>query len=192
MTRDQALALARIVAKVDGLPLLDTLRAEQRSPTQSSKPLWSVFSRSNGQGSSVRFFVNSDGLRALRTSLLEPIEPLTAVREVGSRVAWRFRGWGRIFETVFRVEELRPDERLVETQETGPLRRCRHVLAALDAAGGTLMRERIAYQASWGVLGELADPMLGLRPALEDAFDARAAIALERFGSLSAATSSAR
>jgi ligand-binding SRPBCC domain-containing protein len=130
-----------------------------------------------------RFFIDPDGLRSLRTPVLEPIEPLAAVRDVGSRLAWRARLCGRTFESTLRVDELSAGERLVETQEKGPLRQLRHVLVAVEAAGGTLMRERLAYQVPWGVIGALADPLIGLTRALEDALEARFGAAAQRFGS---------
>ena len=247
MTENEALALARIVANVDGVPLLDPIRVAQR--LERAHTVWSVFSHHNAPGKNAgfviddrtgvvlskqyvgfgqrggssetrefigetypggesilereqwllaeppvvfRFFVDGDGLRALRTPDLEPVEPLAAIRDVGSRMAWRARLFGRTFESTLRVDELRPGERLVESQEKGPLRRLRHVLVALEAAGGTLVRERLAYRVPWGVVGELVDPMIGLTRALEDAFEARFAAAVQRFGSLNAAPSPVR
>ena len=246
MTQNEALALARIVANVDGVPLLDPIRVEQRQHGRRSQTVWSIFSRHDGPGRNAgfaiddrtgvvlrkeyigfgprggpaetrefigetypagetilereqwlpaerhvafRFFIDPDGLRALRTPVLEPVEPLSAVRDVGSRLAWRARLCGRTFESTLRVDELIASERLVETQEKGPLRRLRHVVVAIEAAGGTLVRERLAYRVPWGVVGELADPLIGLTRALEDALEARFAAAVQRFGSLNAAPS---
>ena len=247
MTQNEALALARIVANVDGVPLLDPIRvAQRRGRARGSHTVWSVFSNYNAPGKNAgfviddrtgvvlskqyvgfgprggssetrefigetypagesilereqwlsaeapvvfRYFVDGDGLRALRTPDLGPVEPLPAVRDVGSLMAWRARLFGRNFESTLRVDELRAGERLVETQEKGPLRRLRHVLVALEAAGGTLVRERLAYQVRWGVVGELLVPLIGVTRALEDAFEARFAAAAARFGSLNAASS---
>jgi ligand-binding SRPBCC domain-containing protein len=248
MTQTEALALARIVANIDGVPLLDPIRVEQtRRRGRGPQTVWSIFSHHNAPGRNAGFviddragivlskqyvgfgprggssdtaefigeiypvgesilereqwlraerpvvfgfFFDPEGLRALRTPVLEPVEPVSAARDVGSRTDWRARFWGRTFETTLRVDELRAGERLVETQEKGPLRRLRHVLVAVEAAGGTLVRERFEYQLPWGVIGELADPAMGLKRALEDAFEARFAAAFQRFGSLHAAPSS--
>jgi ligand-binding SRPBCC domain-containing protein len=248
MTQNDALALARIVANVDDVPLLDPIRVEQRPRLGRSQTVWSIFSHHDGPGRNAgftiddrtgvvlrkeyigfgarggpsetrefigethsagetilereqwlpaerhvvfRFFIDSDGQRALRTTVLEPVEPLSVDRDVGSHLAWRARLCGRTFESTLRVDELRASERLVETQEKGPFRQLRHVVVAVEAAGGTLVRERLAYKVPWGVVGELAAPLIGLNRTLEDALEARFAIAIQRFGPVNAATPSA-
>ena len=44
----------------------------------------------------------------------------------------------------------------IEVQERGPYRSWRHTHSFEDAAGGTMMRDRVEYALPFGALGELA------------------------------------
>src|SRR4051812_31760455 len=58
MTQTEALALARIIANVDGVPLLDPIRVEQRPRSGRSQTVWSVLSHHDGPGRNAGFAID--------------------------------------------------------------------------------------------------------------------------------------
>ncbi|MGD0674371.1 MAG: SRPBCC family protein [Polyangiaceae bacterium] len=54
------------------------------------------------------------------------------------------------------IETFEPETRFVDVQLKGPYRRWRHTHEFIDAAGGTIVRDRVEYEVALGLLGELA------------------------------------
>ena len=70
------------------------------------------------------------------------------------------------------IEAYQPCHRFVDLQLRGPYRLWRHTHSFEDAAGGTLMRDRVEYQLPLGPLGALAHAAL-VRRQLRQIFDHR-------------------
>jgi ligand-binding SRPBCC domain-containing protein len=79
---------------------------------------------------------------------------------LGETVTWRARHFGIPWTMTSRIVELDRPRRFVDAQVTGPFHAFRHVheftrLAGL--AGGTLMVDRVRFEAPFGAVGRVAE-----------------------------------
>ncbi|MGJ9413996.1 SRPBCC family protein [Aeromicrobium sp. CF4.19] len=86
---------------------------------------------------------------------------------LGEEVTWRARHFGIWWTMTAKVTELQPGRRFVDEQVRGPFRRFRHehVFDATD--NGTVMTDRIDFDAPLGPIGDLTERLL-LRRHMHD------------------------
>lgn len=75
-------------------------------------------------------------------------------------VTWRARHFGVWWSMTSRVTELEPGRRFVDEQVRGPFRRFRHEHVFEPTKDGTLMIDRIDFDAPLGPIGDVAEKVL--------------------------------
>ncbi|KQZ08415.1 cyclase [Agromyces sp. Root1464] len=86
----------------------------------------------------------------------------TGLIGAGEEVTWRARHFGVPFRMTSRISEFDPPSSFVDEQVAGPFRSFRHEHEfSDDAAGGTLMVDRVRFAAPFGPLGRAAELVLG-------------------------------
>lgn len=86
----------------------------------------------------------------------------TGLIGAGEEVTWRARHFGVPFRMTSRISEFDPPSSFVDEQVAGPFRTFRHEHEfSDDAAGGTLMVDRVRFAAPFGPLGRAAELVLG-------------------------------
>ena len=76
------------------------------------------------------------------------------------QVTWRARHFGVMWTMTSRITELDRPHRFVDEQARGPFRRFRHEHTFESVEGGTLMRDRVTFEAPFGLLGRLAERLV--------------------------------
>ncbi|WP_426996713.1 SRPBCC family protein [Pseudarthrobacter sp. N5] len=90
----------------------------------------------------------------------------------GQDVTWRARHFGVPLTMTSRVTSLQFPERFVDAQVKGPFKSFRHVHEFEATDAGSIMTDRVAFTAPFGVLGRLAEKLV-LRRYLERLIAAR-------------------
>lgn len=79
---------------------------------------------------------------------------------LGEDVTWRATHFGIPFTMTSRVTELERPRRFVDEQQRGPFRRFHHEHLFEESGGGTVMVDRVSFNAPAGVVGRLAERAL--------------------------------
>lgn len=79
---------------------------------------------------------------------------------LGEEVTWRARHFGVWWSMTSRVTELEPDHCFVDEQVRGPFRRFRHEHVFEPTKDGTLMIDRIDFDAPLGPIGDVVEKAL--------------------------------
>lgn len=91
---------------------------------------------------------------------------------LGEEVTWRARHLGIWWTMTARITELEPGRRFVDEQVRGPFARFRHEHVFEPARDGTVMTDRITFDAPFGPVGDLAERLV-LRRYLRRLIDTR-------------------
>ncbi len=91
----------------------------------------------------------------------------------GAEFDYRIRWFGIPFRWKSRIEGFAPPERFTDIQLIGPYRAWKHLHVFEEAAGGTVMHDRVSYVLPLGMLGD-AVHVLAVKRQLEDIFRYRA------------------
>lgn len=79
---------------------------------------------------------------------------------LGEEVTWRARHFGIPFTMTSKITELDRPRRFVDEQQRGPFRRFHHEHLVEPADGGTLMIDRISFDAPVGPIGDLVERLI--------------------------------
>lgn len=79
---------------------------------------------------------------------------------LGEEVTWRAWHFGVPLRMTSRITEMKPDSRFVDEQTRGPFRRFRHVHEFSEDAAGTIMVDRIEFEAPFGVVGRVVEKLV--------------------------------
>lgn len=79
---------------------------------------------------------------------------------LGEEVTWRARHFGIPFTMTSRVTEFDRPNRFVDEQQRGPFRRFHHEHLFERAEGGTVMIDRLAFDAPVGVIGSVVERLV--------------------------------
>lgn len=128
------------------------------------------------------FFADAHNLERITPATLRfrILTPPPIAMGPGTLIDYRLSLLGVPFRWRTRIDVYRPGERFVDVQLVGPYRRWVHLHTFEDAAGGTLVRDRVEYQLPLGPLGELARALF-VRRQLEAIFDHRREAIARRF-----------
>ncbi|MGH9189667.1 MAG: SRPBCC family protein [Acidimicrobiales bacterium] len=89
------------------------------------------------------------------------IEGVTTGRiDLGQSVTWRATHFGIPFTMTSRVTELERPHRFVDEQVRGPFRSFHHEHLFDDANGGTVMADRVRFDAPLGFIGRTVERLL--------------------------------
>ncbi len=104
------------------------------------------------------FFSDAHNLEAITPGFLRfrVVTPGRIALAPGTLIDYRLSLFGVPFSWRTRIEEYVPGERFVDVQLSGPYRRWRHLHTFEDAAGGTLVGDRVEYELPFGPLGAVA------------------------------------
>ena len=78
----------------------------------------------------------------------------------GEEVTWRAWHFGVPLRMTSRITEMQPYSRFVDEQVRGPFRRFRHVHEFREDAAGTVMVDRVEFEAPFGVVGRTAEKLV--------------------------------
>ena len=98
----------------------------------------------------------------------------------GSLIDYRLSLFGVPFRWRTLIESFEPERRFIDRQLKGPYSLWRHTHEFEDAAGGTLMIDRVEYVVPFGPLGALARALF-VRRMLDGIFDFRASTIAAHF-----------
>ncbi len=90
----------------------------------------------------------------------------------GTLIDYELRLYGVRFKWQTRIEAFEPPSFFIDTQVKGPYKLWHHRHEFEDAPGGTLMRDRLDYDLSFGPLGAIAHALF-VRRSVEQIFDHR-------------------
>ena len=90
----------------------------------------------------------------------QPIE----MRE-GALIDYTIRLWGIPMRWRTRIAEWEPERRFVDEQLSGPYRSWMHTHSFTSVKGGTDIEDEVVYSLPFGVLGQLAAPLVRLQLA---------------------------
>ncbi|MGW9404144.1 SRPBCC family protein [Arthrobacter sp. NPDC055585] len=79
---------------------------------------------------------------------------------LGEEVTWRARHFGLPLRMTSRITEMDIPRCFVDEQVKGPFRRFRHVHEFSEDAAGTVMIDRIEFEAPFGVLGRAVEKLV--------------------------------
>jgi ligand-binding SRPBCC domain-containing protein len=105
----------------------------------------------------------------------------------GFRIEYTIRVMGVPVKWVTQIPIYEPPNRFVDIQEKGPYRSWRHEHTFEDHDGQTLMRDRVQYELSFGILGRATHALVVSRQ-LRDIFDYRRRKIRKMFGAREVAT----
>lgn len=102
------------------------------------------------------FFTNENNLETLTPPMLcfHVVGKNTPVLGEGTLIEYRLKIRGVPMKWRTRIESWRPNDRFVDTQETGPFRHWHHTHEFIPVRGGTLMRDRVLYRLPLGWIGD--------------------------------------
>lgn len=80
---------------------------------------------------------------------------------LGEEVTWRARHFGVPWTMTSRIVELERPTFFIDEQVRGPFARFRHEHRFASKEGGTLMVDDVSFEAPYGPIGRLAEPILG-------------------------------
>ncbi len=105
---------------------------------------------------------NIDAHRAsMARSREEAIAGVTSgLISLGEEVTWRARHFGVPLTMTSRITQMEWPDRFVDEQSKGPFRRFRHVHEFSHDAAGTVMIDRIEFDAPFGPLGVLVEKLV--------------------------------
>lgn len=135
------------------------------------------------RGEVFAFFSKAENLEVLTPRFLrfEILTPLPIPMGAGTVIDYRIRLFGvpRKWRTL--IEAYEPERRFVDVQVRGPYAFWRHVHEFDDSPGGTRIRDEVAYELPFGILGLLAHAAF-VRETLRRIFDYRREKIAEIFG----------
>jgi len=98
--------------------------------------------------------------------------PLPIAMRPGAEIDYRLSLFGIPFRWRTVIEAFEPESHFVDIQASGPYAVWRHHHEFVEAADGTLVRDRVEYELPLGPLGRLAHALL-VRRQLDHIFDYR-------------------
>ena len=78
----------------------------------------------------------------------------------GEDVTWRAWHFGLPLRMTSRITEMEPPSRFVDEQVRGPFRRFRHVHEFSEDSAGSVMVDRIEFEAPFGVVGRAVEKLV--------------------------------
>jgi ligand-binding SRPBCC domain-containing protein len=114
-------------------------------------------------------------LQSMAASGERAVDGVTSGRiGLGEDVTWRATHFRIPFTMTSRVTELDRPHRFVDEQQRGPFRRFRHehLFEVDEPGGGTVMRDRLSFDAPAGVVGRIAERLV-LARYLEELIEQR-------------------
>ena len=84
----------------------------------------------------------------------------TGLISLGEEVTWRAWHFGVPFRMTSRITEMDPPRRFVDEQVQGPFRRFRHVHEFGEDPAGTVMVDRIEFEAPFGAVGRAVEKLV--------------------------------
>lgn len=104
------------------------------------------------------FFADPVNLERITPESLhfEICSPQPIAMDAGATIDYQLSFFGLKFRWRTLIESFDPESGFVDVQTKGPYRTWRHSHAFSDAAGGTLVRDRVEYEVPFGPLGEIA------------------------------------
>jgi ligand-binding SRPBCC domain-containing protein len=111
------------------------------------------------------FFADAGNLERITPASLhfEIRSPQPIAMHAGATIHYQLSLFGLRFRWCTLIESFEPESGFVDVQTKGPYRSWRHTHTFSDAPGGTLVRDRVEYEISWGPLGELANRLFVAR-----------------------------
>jgi ligand-binding SRPBCC domain-containing protein len=79
---------------------------------------------------------------------------------LGETVTWQAKHFGVTWKMTSKITELEEPVRFVDEQVRGPFRRFRHEHCFEEVDGGTLMIDRITFDAPLGPMGDLVEKLV--------------------------------
>ncbi len=120
------------------------------------------------------FFAHARNLQAITPEWLrfEVLTPEPVAMAAGTLIDYRLRLHGVPLRWTSLIEEWEPGRRFVDRQLRGPYRLWHHTHEFLPHADGTIVSDRVRYQAPLGPIGTLAERLF-IRRDLARVFDHR-------------------
>lgn len=97
---------------------------------------------------------------------------MSGLISLGQEVTWRAWHFGVPIRMTSRITEMQAPFYFVDEQAKGPFRRFRHVHEFTEDSGGTVMVDRIEFEAPFGPIGRLAEKLV-LARYLQELIDQR-------------------
>jgi ligand-binding SRPBCC domain-containing protein len=85
---------------------------------------------------------------------------MSGLNSLGQEVTWRAWHFGVPIRMTSRITEMQAPAYFVDEQVKGPFRRFRHVHEFTEDSGGTVMVDRIEFEAPLGPIGRLAEKLV--------------------------------
>lgn len=85
---------------------------------------------------------------------------MSGLISLGQEVTWRAWHFGVPIRMTSRITEMQAPFYFVDEQAKGPFRRFRHVHEFTEDSGGTVMVERIEFEAPFGPIGRLVEKLV--------------------------------
>jgi ligand-binding SRPBCC domain-containing protein len=85
---------------------------------------------------------------------------MSGLISLGQEVTWRAWHFGVPIRMTSRITEMQAPFYFVDEQAKGPFRRFRHVHEFSEDSGGTVMVDRIEFEAPFGPIGRLAEKLV--------------------------------
>lgn len=85
---------------------------------------------------------------------------MSGLISLGQEVTWRAWHFGVPIRMTSRITEMQAPFYFVDEQAKGPFRRFRHVHEFTEDSGGTVMVDRIEFEAPFGPIGRLAEKLV--------------------------------
>ena len=128
------------------------------------------------------FFADAFNLERITPAFLRfhILTPPPIAMQAGTLIDYELRLYGVRLKWQTRIEAFQPPNFFIDTQVKGPYKLWHHHHEFEDAPGGTLMRDRLDYDLSFGPLGALAH-VLFVRRSVEQIFTHRNAVVAETF-----------
>jgi ligand-binding SRPBCC domain-containing protein len=120
------------------------------------------------------FFADAFNLERITPAFLHfhILTPPPIAMRAGTIIDYQLRLYGVRFQWQTRIEAFEPPDFFIDTQVKGPYKLWHHRHEFEDAPGGTLMRDRLDYDLSFGPLGSIAHALF-VRRSVEQIFSHR-------------------